>query len=318
MPKSSQAARNSCLSAARRSASRRRQAGSTLKKLNLAKVRSAAIALTIAVSAFLAATPGAAAEPRVELLQVPSAATVGQLSAAGFSPGLMSAGLGTVTPEQTYLDVGAGNRAFNTLYDGELAPLRLPRCRAWFEEARARAATAPDEIEPGLLVERLEAAGITVGGLGRPACALGVQIASGHGPAAFPVRDASVPVAAASARRGHVLVIAIAAPTGTTDQPIPIGIAGPGFDGDLTSDTTRTNGYVTSTDIAPTILEFFGIAVPTQMSGQPIRTEGSVDPAAIETRGARMAVVSHRRGPVIGLSLLAWVLAAALVALPSR
>ena len=58
------------------------------------------------------------------------------------------------------------------------------------------------------------------------------------------------------------LVIAIATPTGKTDEPIPIGIAGPGFDGDLTSDTTRTNGYVTSTDIAPTILEHFGLAGP--------------------------------------------------------
>ena len=113
-------------------------------------------------------------------------------------------------------------------------------------------------------------------------------------------------------------MIAIATPTGKTDDPIPIGIAGRGFDGDLTSDTTRTNGYVLSTDIAPTILELFGLTIPSQMSGQPIRTEGSVDPAAIETRGARMAVVSHRRGPVIGLSLLAWVLAFALVVLLSR
>jgi hypothetical protein len=134
------------------------------------------------------------------------------------------------------------------------------------------------------------------------------------------VGDASVGQAARLARpaRARVLVIAIATPTGTTGNPIPIGIAGAGFDGDLTSDTTRTNGYVTSTDVAPTILEHFGIDVPSQMSGQPIRSEGSVDPAAIESRGARMAVVSHRRGPVIGFSLLAWAIAAALLALLSR
>ena len=54
------------------------------------------------------------------------------------------------------------------------------------------------------------------------------------------------------------------------------------------------------------------------MTGQGIRTEGSVDPAAIETRGARMAVVSHRRGPVIGYRLLAWVLATLLLVLLSR
>ena len=43
------------------------------------------------------------------------------------------------------------------------------------------------------------------------------------------------------------------------------------------------------------------------MSGQPIRGEGKVDPAAVEALGDRMAVISERRGPVIGLSLLAWV-----------
>jgi hypothetical protein len=113
-------------------------------------------------------------------------------------------------------------------------------------------------------------------------------------------------------------VIAVATPTGETDDPIPIGIAGRGFDGDLTSDTTRTDGYVAATDIAPTVLGFFGGAVPDAMTGQAIRAEGSVDPGAIEERGARMAVVSSRRGPVIGWSLLAWVLALALVVLVAR
>src|ERR1700749_4624833 len=144
MPKSSQAARNSCLSAARSSASRRRQAGSTLKKLNLAKVRSAGIALTIALSLFLAAAPGAAAaanqrfykvagKRQVDLVAVPPRTTVAELARSGFSPGLMSAGLGTVSPEQTYLDIGAGNRVFNSLYDHQLPPLpqRTSPCHAW-------------------------------------------------------------------------------------------------------------------------------------------------------------------------------------------
>ena len=43
----------------------------------------------------------------VQLVQVPAETTVAELAAAGFSPGLMSAGLGMVTPAQTYLDVGA-------------------------------------------------------------------------------------------------------------------------------------------------------------------------------------------------------------------
>ena len=52
------------------------------------------------------------------------------------------------------------------------------------------------------------------------------------------------------------------------------------------------------------------MAVPTEMSGQPIRAEGEVDSAAVESLGERMAVIPERRGPVIGLCLLAWPLAA--------
>jgi len=86
-----------------------------------------------------------------------------------------------------------------------------------------------------------------------------------------------------------------------------VGIAGRGFDGDLTSDSTRTDGYVLSTDLAPTILARFGVEIPSQMSGQGIRAEGSIDPGGVEALGDRMAGISSRRGPVIGLSLLIWV-----------
>jgi hypothetical protein len=261
---------------------------------------------------------------------VPSRTTVAELAEAGFSPGLMSAGLGTVTPDQTYLDVGAGNRVFNSLYDGELAPApdAEPACRDWFSGAVERAESAPDEIEPGLLVESLKKGKVAITGAGASACPLGLQpsgtssyfVAIEEGGVFVDASGASLAMAGRLARgagpRG--LVIVIATPTGIDDEPIPIGIAGRGFDGDLTSDTTRTNGYVTSTDIAPTILDHFGLAVPDAMIGQPIRSEGSVDPGAIEARGARMAVVSSRRAPVIGWSLLAWVLALGLVVLLAR
>jgi hypothetical protein len=292
------------------------------------------MALTIALSLCLVLAPGAGANPlrrlpQVHLAWVPSQTSVADLARAGFSPGLMSAGLGTVSADQTYLDLGAGNRVFDSLYDGgdlAPAPTAATACRAWLREATERAGTAPDEIDPGLLVRRLEEAGVAVVGQGRSACPLGILPAKRGflgqlGDAGiFWDSDASLPEAARLARRAgpHALVIAIATPVGESDEPLPIGIAGPGFDGDLTSDTTRTDGYVASTDVAPTILEFFGAEVPDQMIGQAIRSEGSVDPAAIEARAARMAVVSPRRGPVIGWSLLAWVLALALVALIAR
>jgi hypothetical protein len=113
------------------------------------------------------------------------------------------------------------------------------------------------------------------------------------------------------------LLIAIARPTGRSDDPLPIGIAGRGFDGDLTSDSTRLDGYVLSTDLAPTILERFGLEVPSEMSGQAIRADGSVDPAALVSLANRMEAISPRRGPVIGLSLLLWLAALGLAILVS-
>ena len=60
------------------------------------------------------------------------------------------------------------------------------------------------------------------------------------------------------------------------------------------------------------------IPIPAEMSGQPIRAEGNEDVAAIESLGARMEVISSRRGPVVGLNIVVWLLALALAALISR
>ena len=285
--------------------------------------------MTIALSLCLAAGSSASAAPHrsVDLLWLPARTTVAQLAALGYSPGLMSAGLGTVPPGQTFLDVGAGNRVFDSLYDEALPPPPAqpiqPACGRWFAAAVKRAATAPDEIEPGLLGRELGGRGINVGTAGESSCPLGGRNGLRHqetGQPYFESEDATLQTARLFGERVSPLklVIAVARPTGESGEPIAIGIAGRGFHGNLTSDTTRTNGYVLSTDVAPTILEFFGLGVPDQMTGQAIRSEGSVDPGAIESLGARMAVVSHRRGPVIGLSLLAWVLAALLLVAVSR
>jgi hypothetical protein len=248
----------------------------------------------------------------------------------------VSAGLGAVPRLQTELDITAGNRIFDSLYDSAL-PTSQVNCPAWWSQVIQRADSAPDEIEPGLLSESLEQAGVSVVARGGASCTFSsprqeaaaatsppkkLSGTTRHNALGGTFEVSEVPAAALpSLARGigrSTLTIVIPRPTGTSGDPIPIGIAGPGFDGNLTSDTTRTDGYVLSTDIAPTILEFFGLGVPDQMTGQAIRGEGSVDPGAIESLGARMAVVSHRRGPVIGFSLLAWVLAALLLAAVSR
>ncbi len=69
------------------------------------------------------------------------------------------------------------------------------------------------------------------------------------------------------------------------------------------------NGYVLSTDIAPTILDRFGLPIPSEMSGQAVRSEGRVDAAAVQSLGDRLETISERRGPVIGLGLAIWLAA---------
>jgi hypothetical protein len=214
------------------------------------------------------------------------------------SPGLLSAGLGSVPAEQTYLDITQGNRIFNSLYDSELPEARVSLNRPVKNAAVAsRAESAPADIVPGLLATTLRERRRT-----------------------FEVRDVSAgQLRDLVARlRATDLLIAIEKPPPATSRALAIGIAGRGFEGNLTSDSTRLDGYVLSTDVAPTILEWFGIEVPPQMSGQPIRSEGQVDPAAVEALGDRMAIVSQRRGPVVGLSLLAWVVAVGLAIAATR
>lgn len=233
------------------------------------------------------------------------------LAAAGFSPGLMSAGLGTVPPNQTYLDIGQGNRVFDSLYDQDLATIGND-CTAWMQAVEERAESAPADIVPFLLNREARSHEAAIFWLGDIACAFG-GFPGGEGPVGFRTLyygEAPRPKweKASGLLGSDRLTIAIARPTGESDAPLPIGIAGRGFDGNLTSDSTRMDGYVLSTDVAPTILSHFGVGIPSEMSGQPIRSEGAIDPAEIEALGARMEVISSRRGPVIGLPIAAWLL----------
>jgi hypothetical protein len=256
------------------------------------------------------------------MVLLPKGTSVGQLAGAGLSPGLLSAGLGSVPAEQTYLDISQGNRVFDSLYDSAL-PVLGPDCSAW-NAVLSRADSAPAEIVPGLLTQTLEAAGAGVRvGVGTsctfsageplPASAYPPKKLSGDphpDPAAptFEVRRGTLATLSSlvGALRSNDLLIAIERPPPAENDALSIGIAGRGFDGNLTSDSTRLDGYVLSTDIAPTILDRLGIAVPSEVSGRSIRGEGGVDRAAVESLGRRLGEIPERRGPVIGFALLAW------------
>jgi len=235
----------------------------------------------------------------VTVALVPRGTEVEELAKVpGISPGLLSAGLGSVPAAQTYLDISQGNRVFDSLYDSQL-PRRVGGGICWSGYSGAvvkRAESAPAEIVPGLLAATL----------------------AEHGQRCE-VRAVGLKALAALVRqlRGNDLLIAIGRAPPEENGALAIGIAGRGFDGNLTSDSTRTDGYVLSTDVAPTILARYRIAIPPEISGQAIRSEGWVDVAAIESLGARMAVISERRGPVIGISLLVWLVVFGLAALVS-
>ncbi len=113
-------------------------------------------------------------------------------------------------------------------------------------------------------------------------------------------------------------MIAIERPPPDPHRPLAIGVAGEGFRGTLSSDSTRMRGYALSTDVAPTILERLGLSIPDQMSGEPIEATGELDPGFVERLEDRLAAVGPRRGPVIGASLLIWAGLALLAALAWR
>jgi hypothetical protein len=234
-----------------------------------------------------ASPPARTPSTHVTLALVPMGTTPVELAKRGLSPGLLSAGLGSVPAAQTYLDISQGNRVFDSLYDSELpADVGGGICGPSYSRAVVeRAESAPAEIVPGLLATTLRQAG--------QRCE---------------VQKLGLRQLAALVRglHGNDLVVAIERAPPAQNRELAIGIAGRGFDGNLTSDSTRTNGYVLSTDIAPTIMGHLGIAVPSATSGQVIHSEGSVDVGAIESLGGRMGVISERRGPVIGGSLAVW------------
>lgn len=296
--------------------------------------------MAILAPAILAAGAGSAAaeapsEARVVVAMVPIGTTVEEIGAVeGISPGVVSAGMGAVDAVQTYLDISQGNRVNPSLYD-DPPPLilirdgRVPR-RLW-QAARERAAAAPANLVPGLLHEALSDAGVTVGaapdedGLwsliavdrtGRaPVVDPGRCGERGCGPG-LSVVGAEVdelPAMAAALEPRDLLIVLTAAPPADR-RLLPAGIAGQGFDGNLTSDSTRAEGLVISSDLAPTILKRLGVAIPGAMNGTAIRSEGQPDAASVADYQEQL-VTRPGREAVVLVPLLIWLALAGIAAL---
>ena len=279
-----------------------------------------------------AAQPPAGHEARVVIAVLPFGTTVSEIAAVpGVAPGLVSAGLGSVPRAQTWLDTSQGNRVNETLYDGPLPPLEVTGGRvppaAW-QRVLERAESAPAQIVPGLLGSTLEDAGIPVAvdergglasliGVDRDGAARAVDAngcSSGCGPGLTVTRLGAGQLAALAGRLGpDDTLIAIADGTDSEQQLLPAGVAGLGA-GDLTSDSTRTDGLVISTDIAPTVLDRLGVAVPSEVKGSAIEVAGDRDPEGVAELESRLG---HRpsRDTVVLLPLGIWLLATGLAAL---
>lgn len=83
----------------------------------------------------------------------------------------------------------------------------------------------------------------------------------------------------------------------------------------LRSDTTRQDGLVANVDVGPTILDFFGIPIPSDMTGSPIRVDGTADVAHLhrlhlDQRRIRLPL---QLGEVTFISFLAILTIAALI-----
>jgi hypothetical protein len=256
--------------------------------------------LALGMLAVAPSTAAAQDESRAVIAVLPYGTTVEEIAAVGdLAPGVVSAGLGAVPVAQTFLDVGQGNRANEDLYDEDLPRLYLrdgqvPE-RLWARTVK-RAESAPANIVPGLLASTLAGAGVAVA----------AEADSGLATLMAVDRDGTVRIAEASACRAGCgtglsvlrtrldelpgivdrlgpedLLIAIAAGARADQELLPAGIAGPGFDGNLTSASTRTDGIVTTTDIAPTVIEHFGLELPDEMNGSEITAADGRDPAAV-------------------------------------
>jgi hypothetical protein len=300
-----------------------------LKNVNFANVRpviaipATMLALVVGLAAAAAAS-AADRPPQLIVAILPSDTTVAQIAATPrVAPGLLSAGIGDVPADQTYLDVSQGNRVNPGLYDGDPPPLRVVDGRVPSElwaRAVERAEDAPAELVPGLLGATIAMHGIDVSASAGPADLIAVDRAGVIPPpvgsdVGLRVLDSTVDrlPALAHAVAPNGLLIAIAAPTGT-QRLLPAGIVGSGFEGDLTSDSTRTDGLVLSIDLAPTILDRLGVDTPDEMNGTEIRAEGDADPSGIADLERRL-IDRPNRDLVLLLPLAVWIAIAALVAL---
>ncbi len=256
--------------------------------------------------------------------------------------GLVSATQGRFSAAQMVLDISAGTRTSRAVYSPPAPPtLELVVggddtgfIFGW-SKAVKRAATPPATVIPGMLAAQIPGRAAYAGIAGRThigavvaadragdvaAVSLGTAKTLADRTAALLQRHRLVVVGLPTAGKGDValdellrdrrdgdlLVVTQAPPRATVPVLLPIGIAGLGSNGSLTSATTHLEGVVAAIDIPVTILRRVGRPVPDGVRGQRIRAEGERDAAGLKDTEARLRVVSGRRMATLGALLFTW------------
>jgi hypothetical protein len=236
--------------------------------------------------------------------------------------GLTSPTVGGFKARQMGLDMSQGTRIPTRLYSKRIGALRLrgARLTEW-RVALRRAADAPGDIKPGLLASAIESAGGRVGYKGPGGFSVAAIVAANRRGGVSPLQAGDTlgvfelaPGSAGlhqldellAARGRDDLVYVVRSPYGKDLRLLPSGMAAPGVRGQLRSDTTRRNGLIAATDVAPTVLHALGIPVPDDMQGQRIEGRGPLDARAVEHLDDRLAVVTSRRGVTLQWFVCAW------------
>ena len=256
--------------------------------------------------------------------------------------GLVSATQGRFAAAQMMLDISAGSRTSRAVYTPPAPPsleLVLGGDGTGFifgwSRALERAATPPAEVLPGMLAGQIPGRAAYAGIAGRthigavaaadrqgdvadvslgPASTLAERTAAlleRHrlvvvGLPTADKGDAALDALLRDRRPGDVLVVTQAPPRAAVPVLLPMGIAGLGSNGSLTSATTHLEGVVAGIDIPVTILRHLGRPLPDGVRGQEIRTEGVRDAAGLKDTEARLRVVSGRRMATLGSMLFTW------------
>ncbi|MDX6572316.1 MAG: hypothetical protein QOC86_1472, partial [Gaiellales bacterium] len=266
------------------------------------------------------------------------------LEQRNFAYGVTSPSIGSYSKRQMLLDMSSGTRIANSAYAHDLGRLDLDygpgggRMKGWFYDDK-RAEAAPGDVLPGLFASTLERAGhrvayagvvgfeqteaavaanragaiekVSLGTIGTfPQRALDLWREADVVVARFPPDAAGLEALdrIVAARQPGDLIYAIRAPPPGRVRLLPTGVLGPGFRARvLYSATTRRTGLVAATDMAPTVLDYLGVKIPTQMEGRVIEARPDGNAEDVRARMARLDVVLGRRGPALrtfGIALL--------------